>query len=307
VEFFAQNGNFGLRELHLFPQGLLPTMDGDGRLILASRDSLAMHPDGHGGVLQALGRTSGLLDRLRRLGVRHLSYFQVDNPLLLPVDPLFIGFHLQERAQISSRCVRKAYAGERVGVFVEMDGRLRVVEYMDLPAECASATDITNQLRFCWANIAAHIFDLEFLIPHCTGERSPLPLHLSTKKTPFLNASGHLVRPTEANGIKLERFIFDLLPHAERTLLLEGKREEVFSPAKNLIGLDSVETCRRDQMRQFADWLSKGKADILRDAEGIPPFPLEISPLFADSCREFLRKWGSLDPKPATCANFYLE
>ncbi|MDR3117262.1 MAG: UDPGP type 1 family protein [Puniceicoccales bacterium] len=306
-EFFAANGNFGLDRVHIFPQGMLPSLDRDGRLILEEKNSLAMHPDGHGGLLEALGK-SGLLPRLRESGVAHLSYFQVDNPLAMPLDPAFIGFHLQSRSQFSSRCVWKKYAAEKVGVFVESDGRLRVVEYMDLPAECASALDISGQLRFGWANVAIHLFELDFLEPFCRdGGWQLLPLHLSQKKVPYLNGAGHLVRPAEANGIKLERFIFDLLPRAERSLLLEGRREEIFSPVKNAAGLDSVETSRRDQVRRFAEWLSKGKVDIIRDGEGLPPFALEISPLFADTAEEFLQKWAQLPQKPPVAADFYLE
>jgi hypothetical protein len=133
-----------------------------------------------------------------------------------------------------------------------------------------------------------------------------LPLHLSLKRVPYLNGAGHLVRPTEANAIKLERFIFDLLPFAEQALLLEGRREEIFSPVKNQVGLDSPDTSRRDQMRQFANWLAMGKVDMLRDADGTPPFAIEIAPSFADSAREFLSKWIRLEKKPAVVENFYL-
>jgi UDP-N-acetylglucosamine/UDP-N-acetylgalactosamine diphosphorylase len=107
--------------------------------------------------------------------------------------------------------------------------------------------------------------------------------------------------------VYLERFIFDLLSLASRTLLLEGRREEIFSPVKNLNGLDSVETSKKDQVRQFADWLAKGNVDIIRVASGNSPFPIEIAPSFACSCYEFLEKWRDLGKKPAVCENFYLE
>ncbi|MDR2030659.1 MAG: UDPGP type 1 family protein [Puniceicoccales bacterium] len=306
-DFFSKNGNFGLRQVHIFPQGVLPSLDRDGRLILEKKNAVAMHPDGHGGLLEALGR-SGLLPMLRENGVEHLSYFQVDNPLAMPIDPAFIGFHIQQQSQFSSRCVVKKYAAEKVGVFVESDGRLRVVEYMDLSAECSCAQDASGRLRFGWANVAIHLFSLDFLEPFCHDcGWQVLPFHLSQKKIPYLNGAGHLVRPVEANGFKLERFIFDLLPRAERALLLEGRREEMFSPVKNAAGLDSVETSQRDQVRQFAEWLSKGRVDLSRDDSGLPPFFLEISPLFADTMEEFLQKWAEMPIKPAVGANFYLE
>ncbi|MDR3316491.1 MAG: UTP--glucose-1-phosphate uridylyltransferase [Puniceicoccales bacterium] len=305
--FFVEQKNFGLREVYIFAQGQLPTIDMDGKLILSAKDSVAMHPDGHGGLLCALEKI-GLLQTLRLPRIRHFSYFQVDNPLASPLDPYFIGFHTGMEAQVSSRCVRKNFPGEKVGVFVESEDRTRVMEYSDLPPECAMATDVSGRLHFGLANVAIHLFEANFLEHFCQAGRSnSLPLHISLRKVPYINAAAHLVRPVEINAIKLERFIFDLLPQAECAVLLEGRREEIFSPVKNSAGLDSVETSKRDQTRQFADWLARGKVDLIRDAGGTPPFFLEIAPSFAVSCEEFLEKWMQLEKKPAVGANFYLE
>jgi UDP-N-acetylglucosamine/UDP-N-acetylgalactosamine diphosphorylase len=310
IEYFERNDYFGLDEVHIFSQGQLPTMDLDGKLILTSKESIATHPDGHGGLILAMGR-NGLFTTLNRLAIKHVSYHQIDNPLARPLDEPFVGFHMSAGAQMSSRCVRKAYAAEKVGVFVEIDGKLSVVEYMDLPPECAASLDVANRLRFSLANVAMHMFELSFLEQFYSkapaGKIVDLPLHPSMKRVPYLNGACHLVRPTEPNAVKLERFIFDLLPHADRTVLLEGKREEIFSPIKNQAGLDSPETSKRDQVRQFANWLASGKVDIIRDADGTPPFPIEIAPSFANTSREFVDRWSTLQERPAVIENFYLE
>ncbi|MDR2576943.1 MAG: UTP--glucose-1-phosphate uridylyltransferase [Puniceicoccales bacterium] len=306
-EYFAKNDNFGLTAVHIFPQGQLPSMDLNGQMMLSAADTISTNPDGHGGLLPAMGRC-GALEKLQKRGIRHLSYCQVDNPLARPLDATFIGFHVSENAQMSSRCVRKAFAGERVSIFASIDDQLRVVEHSDLPVECATAMDAANCLHFRLANVSMHIFTIDFLLPFCQpGSRSMLPLHAVPKKIPYLNSAGHLVRPVEVNAYKLEYFIFDLLLHAKRTLLLEGRREKLFSPIRNPRGLDSPETSYRDQMRLFADWLAHAKVDLIRDSNGTPPFPIEIAPSFAVSCEEFQEKWRKLDPKPAIGPNFYLE
>ena len=61
-------------------------------MLLAEKDSLALSPDGHGGSLRALSKSGALAD-MRRRGIEHLSYFQVDNPLVHCIDPLFLGVH----------------------------------------------------------------------------------------------------------------------------------------------------------------------------------------------------------------------
>ncbi|MEY2714645.1 MAG: hypothetical protein RIT24_988, partial [Planctomycetota bacterium] len=93
-EFFARHDHFGLGAgtVMFFPQGTLPSLTLDGKLLLAETDEIAVNPDGHGGSLRAL-RHSGALDDMRAHGVEHISYFQVDNPLVHAVDPRFVGVH----------------------------------------------------------------------------------------------------------------------------------------------------------------------------------------------------------------------
>ena len=56
--------------------------------------------------------------------------------------------------------------------------------------------------------------------------------------------NGAVVTPEEPNAVKLEAFIFDALPLASRTMILEADRKECFAPTKNKTGVDSVESCR---------------------------------------------------------------
>src|SRR5207248_4078919 len=81
--FFERNRHFGLNpdDVFFFQQGMMPAFDLHGRMLLAEKDSLALSPDGHGGSLRALNKSGALADMKTR-GVEHLSYFQVDNPLV---------------------------------------------------------------------------------------------------------------------------------------------------------------------------------------------------------------------------------
>ena len=83
LAFLAENDNFGLADddLYVFCQGTMPAVDmATGKLLLADEGSLFLSPDGHGGTIAALSR-SGAIDHMRRRGVKHLFYLQVDNPL----------------------------------------------------------------------------------------------------------------------------------------------------------------------------------------------------------------------------------
>jgi UDP-N-acetylglucosamine/UDP-N-acetylgalactosamine diphosphorylase len=68
VAFFEQQRHFGLPrgDVQFFCQGTMPAVDrASGQLLLAAKHELALNPDGHGGILAALGRAS-LLDEMRR-------------------------------------------------------------------------------------------------------------------------------------------------------------------------------------------------------------------------------------------------
>ena len=195
-----------------------------------------------------------------------------------------------------------------MGVFCEYNGKSYVVEYSDLPKEYAVARTETGELQFCAGNVAIHAFDVQFIKRfHGANIQSEIPYHMAMKAIPTIDNLGEPLVPNAPNGIKLEMFIFDAFPFAERSVVVESDRSEVFSPVKNIDGVDSPKTCRQDQLRLFAHWLLEAGADIPVDATGLPPFGIEISPTFADSERDFLKKWAKLEHKPAIGPGQYIE
>ncbi len=156
-EFFGKHDHFGYppRDIFFFQQGMMPAFSMDGRMLLAEKDSLALSPDGHGGSLRALSRSGALADMQTR-GVEHLSYFQVDNPLVHCIDPLFLGLHDLTGSEMSSKTIPKADPLEKVGNFCIGDGILQVIEYSDLPEELAKQRNSDGSLTFNAGSIAIH-------------------------------------------------------------------------------------------------------------------------------------------------------
>ena len=67
----------------------------------------------------------------------------------------------------------------------------------------------------------------------------------------------------QMNAVKREKFIFDLLPKARRSLVLETSRELEFAPIKNQSGPDSLQTSLAQYRRVRARW-KKLRAQRLR-------------------------------------------
>jgi UDP-N-acetylglucosamine/UDP-N-acetylgalactosamine diphosphorylase len=281
--FFKKNAFFGYppADIFFFQQGMMPAFAMDGRLLLGGKDSLALSPDGHGGSLRALKR-SGALDDMKRRGVEHLSYFQVDNPIVHTMDPLFLGLHDLTGSEMSSKTVPKADALEKVGNFVVADGVVQVIEYSDLPEELARQTNDDGSLKFNSGSIAIHALRRSFIERLNEGGSLQLPWHRAEKKVPYVNDAGEVVKPDKPNAVKLEQFVFDAIPLAANAIVYTTDRAEEFSPVKNAEGTDSPATCRRDQIRRSARWLKEAGVEVPTRA-GEPDAVLEIDPLFAVS------------------------
>ncbi len=284
--YFKRKNYFRLppQDVLFFCQGTMPAVDlASGRLLRESAAQLCLSPNGHGGTITGL-HAEGLLDELDDRGIQTISYFQVDNPLVNLADYLFIGRHLREQAQVSSKVLPKTGPKEKVGNFLLVDSRCAMIEYSDLPDEWALETDDTGRLKFWAGNPAIHLFDVGFL-KEIAVDTDRLPWHLAKKKVPCLDDAGNPIKPETENALKFERFIFDALPQADRWTILATERENEFAPVKNKDGVDSPATARQLMIGQAKRWMREAGVEV---ADGVT---VEISPLFALDAIEFRKKW----------------
>jgi UDP-N-acetylglucosamine/UDP-N-acetylgalactosamine diphosphorylase len=295
--FFERRRYFGVPpdRVRFLLQGMVPAVDPDGRILMESPHRIACSPNGHGGVVDALGR-SGALRELREAGIDLVFYFQVDNPLVRIADPLFLGYHLLRGAELSIKVVRKRRPEEKVGVLVREGPRFRMVEYSELRPEEASERLPDGSLRFQAGNIAIHVFSRSFL-ERLARDPEALPYHTALKKVPHIDADGTLIEPAVPNAYKFEKFVFDALPLTERVVVLEVAREEEFSPVKNASGSESAATAQSDLMALHRRWLREAGAAFCEPA-GEPR--VEVSPLFAIDAAELRER---LRERPITVAD----
>ena len=280
MAYFREHAFHGLREdsVRFFRQDMLPAVDRAGKLLLETKSRIFTSPNGHGGSLKAL-RDSGALADMRERGIDVIYYFQVDNTLVDICDPVFLGRHLDARADMSSKVVRKSSWKEKVGVIGLLGGKLAVIEYSDLPEAAARATLPDGSLEYWAGSIAIHVLSADF-VDRLTRGGFHLPYHRAEKAIPHVDASGRTVKPAEKNGIKFETFVFDALAEARSSVTMEVLREEEFSPVKNAEGEDSPSTARRDMTALYLRWLEENGASIEREGPTFPGYA-EISPLAA--------------------------
>lgn len=274
-EYFVAHNYFGLKKENviLFEQGSLPCFEFDGKIILDEKYRVARAPDGNGGIYRAM-KQQGILDDLTKRGVLYLHAHSVDNILIKVADPVFIGYCVQQNADCAAKVVEKSHPSEAVGVVAMVDGRYQVVEYSEISAKTAEMRNSDGRLTFSAGNICNHLFSSAFLHKIGNNYERELKLHVAKKKIPYIENSGKRITPEKPNGIKIEKFVFDVFEFAEKFVAMEVPRDEEFSALKNAdsAGKDCPTTARNDLHRLHKKYI-EAAGGIVHGSE------CEISPL----------------------------
>ena len=159
----------------------------------------------------------------------------------------------------------------------EMRLGIQIVEYSELPSDLASL-ERNSSLVYKFANIANHYFSLDFL------EMAAMRLESSSMSTEAVILPAHIARKNikiscnpdvTVPGLKLERFIFDilhLLPSPKDLAVMVVSRDDEFSPLKNASvpgkrEEGTPESCLDALYRQYRKLLGMANISSINDAD----------------------------------------
>ena len=305
LKFFEDNSYWGLdsKNVILFKQNQIPCLLDNGTMLLSKTNGIARSPDGNGGLYSSMVK-QGVLDDMIKRKLEFIHIYGVDNVLCKVADPRFLGFCQKSGVEVGAKCVVKKEPTEKVGLICMMGDQYEVMEYSEITPDAMEKRRPDGQLVFNAANIVQHLYTMEFMKTACAREDS-LKHHVARKKLPFVDDSGALVKPTAENGVKLEKFVFDVFRFAKKLAVVQVSRESDFAPLKNAssAGKDCVETCRAALYSLHRGYLLSAGAQFV-DAEGkeIPADALnethacEIDPLITYS-GEGLEEYVKANPK----------
>lgn len=242
VEFFRSKDYFGYSPEHIrfFIQDMAPSVDTNGKIYMEGPAKISMSPNGNGGWFSSLVR-AGLLEDIKTRGVEWLNVFAVDNVLQRIADPLFVGAVIESGLQSGGKVVSKADPEERVGVLCLEDGMPSIVEYYEMTDEMRTRLDENGRLAYRYGVILNYLFNIAKL-EQIVNEK--MPVHVVSKKIPYMDENGSLISPSSPNGYKFETLVLDMVHMQDSCLAYEVVREKEFAPVKNPTGVDSVESAR---------------------------------------------------------------
>ena len=243
VAFFEKNNyfNYPKEYIKFFMQEDLPLLNKEGKLILGEDGLIKLASEGNGGIFYSMAK-KGIIDDMKSKKIKWIFIGSVDNLLVKYVDTLLLGLAIKQNVNIATRTVIKNSPNERVGVLCKKNGRVKVIEYTEVPKEMMVATDEAGEFLYGESHIMCNLFSLEAIEKASTKE---LKYHVAVKKIKYIDENGKLVNPTEPNCYKFEKFVFDSFGLFDEIAILRGKREEDFAPIKNAEGQDNPETAKK--------------------------------------------------------------
>lgn len=214
IAYFEKNGNFGL-DVHFFEQEMSPFLDEN------QQPTDILGPNGNGSVFRSFVH-SGLADLFAQKGVDLVTVSYIENPLINPVDPTLIAHARSERCDVAVQCIERRKSDLKMGALVEKEGKVEIVEYIDL--------DPTKEYKLAYSGQIA--FDLDFFKKMAEME---LPMHWVKKKN-----GDHWIW-------KGEQFIFDVFPYAMKVSPFCVPRETHYGPIKGPENIEAVENQLRER------------------------------------------------------------
>lgn len=240
VKFLEEQKYFGYPsdKVKFFVQGELPLVDTQGKVMLDENKAIKEAADGNGGIYEAIAK-SGFIEEMKTNNIEWIFISNIDNILSNFVDPLLVGLTMEQNQKIAAKSVAKSSPTERVGVFCKVNGKPKVIEYIDLPEKLAEERDENGELLYGEGNFGNYLMHRNVLENLADVK---LPYHAAFKKCAYLNEEGKYIEPETPNAYKFEAFIFDVFARYDDITVLRVKREDEFAPVKNKTGEDSPQT-----------------------------------------------------------------
>ena len=234
INFFEQNNffNYGRNNILFFTQENLPVIDINKKLVLSEIYRVNFASNGNGNVFKAL-KKANLIKDMEQKKLQWLFISGVDNVLLDPLDPVFIGYTISAKVDVSSKTLFKEDPLDKSWVFALKNKKPSIVDCENFTEQISEIKNKKGNYLYRETNMLAHLFSLN-AIKKLSAIK--LPYHRAFRKNAFVNEEGMKQVPDHPNIYKFEQFVFDAFSQFNNIALLRVKKEEEFAPIKDFNG-----------------------------------------------------------------------
>ena len=231
ISFFEQNNFFeyGRNNIIFFVQDNMPIVDINGKLVLSEIYKVNLASNGNGNLFSAL-RKENLIKDMEQKKLQWLFVGGIDNVLLDPLDPIFIGHTINSKFEIGSKTLFKENPSDISWVFARKNGKPAIVDCENFTEEISKLKDISSKYLYREKNMLAHIFSLNAIKQMANIS---LPYHRAFRKNAFVNFEGMKEVPESPNIYKFEQFVFDAFSYFDNIALLRVNADNEFAPIKD--------------------------------------------------------------------------
>ena len=243
VSFFRRNDFFGYPKDNIvfFKQGNLPIIDTERKLILEELYKVKIASNGNGDLFDSLCKYK-LLEDMSQKGIEWLFVGGVDNVLLNPLDPLFIGLTIDSKKQIAAKTLFKDDPTNMAWIFAKKNDKPAIVDCENFVEELSNITDENGRYLYREVNMLAHLFSIDAIKKVCNTD---FPYHRAFRKSAFINYEGMKQVPNSPNIYKFEKFVFDAFSYFDDMFLCRVDASEEFAPIKDFNGPHNPEVAKK--------------------------------------------------------------
>ena len=239
ISFFEQNNFFeyGRNNIIFFVQDNMPIVDINGKLVLSEIYKVNLASNGNGNLFSAL-RKANLIKDMEQKKLQWLFVGGIDNVLLDPLDPIFIGHTINSKFEIGSKTLFKENPSDISWVFARKNNRPAIADCENFTEEISKLTDDNGKYLYREKNMLAHIFSLKAITKMSNIK---FPYHRAFRKNAFVNFEGMKEVPEKPNIYKFEQFVFDAFSYFDNIALLRVNADEEFAPIKDFTSIYNPE------------------------------------------------------------------
>ena len=234
INFFEHNNyfNYDRNNIIFFTQENLPIIDTNGKLVLSEIYKINFASNGNGNLFSSLKRNN-LIANMKSNKIEWLFVGGVDNVLLNPLDPSFIGYTIDSKCEVGSKTLFKESPSNKSWVFAKKDGKPAIVDCENFTEEISKIKDSKGNYLYRETNMLAHLFSIKAIEKMSNIE---LKYHRAFRKNAFVNYEGMKQVPDSPNIYKFEQFVFDAFSYFNKIALFRVDSNKEYAPIKSFNG-----------------------------------------------------------------------